>query len=135
MGCDMSTVAEMVRQVARDRWRASCPFSDSIARTAGQLLGADASERQRLLADWLAKEQTCLFGRIAAKTDRIEYCLLDEADLLGPDSAIREKIQAARLQWTKRAFRGERSALILAAISEGILFAEPSSLLQAIALP
>jgi hypothetical protein len=35
---------------------------------------------------------------------RLSYCILNESDLEGPDEAVRDKIQEARLEWLREAF-------------------------------
>jgi hypothetical protein len=77
------------------------------------------------LAEWLHRFQPCLFGRVSAKAGLIQFCILNEADLLGDDESIRDKIQNARLQWTREGYEGRKSAFVVLAQSERLIGAAP----------
>ena len=111
-----------------DNWRASSGFSEDIETAHGKLFDAGQTESQRIsiLSEWIQNKQTCLFGRAAAKLGALSYCVLTESDLHQPDEAIRDKIQASRLRWTREAFEGKKSGFIIWIISPTIAFAEPT---------
>jgi hypothetical protein len=85
-------------------------------------------------AEWLHRYQPCLFGRMAAKLNLISYCILTENDLTRSDDAIRDKIQAARLMWTREGYEGKKSAFIVLAVSKTIVAAQPDEALMQLAL-
>ena len=94
---------------------------------------ASTSDRAVILSDWLQRHQPCLFGRVAAKLNLIRYCFLDEDDLVA-DEEVRDKIQAARLAWTKDAFDGRASAFIILFISKRLVSAVPDATMLRFAL-
>ncbi len=123
------TVLSYFSRLKPDDWRESSGFSEDL-KTAHQVLfseGQSESQRLSILSNWIQSKQSCLFGRAAAKLDALSYCLLTESDLRLPDEAIREKIQAARLRWTREAFEGKKSGFIIWIISPTIALAEPGS--------
>jgi hypothetical protein len=93
-----------------------------------KILNPDASEHDiiAVLAGWLQRYQPCLFGRIAAKLGFLNYCILTEADLRQTDEAIKNKIQLARLGWTRDAYEGKTSGFIILAVSAKLVFGLPS---------
>lgn len=124
------TVRDLVEALPEDAWRRNNPFSEALARANAELLAASSDEeRGQVMGNWLALHQPCLFGRIAAKAGRIEYCFLSDADLRGTDDLIMQKIQDHRLAWRRAGFAGEKSAFVVAAVSDRILRATPSDLL------
>ncbi len=89
-------------------------------------------ERQAVIGDWLqGNHQPCLFGRLAAKRNGIDYCFLTVDDLLTSDDQIRQKIANARRVWKNRALRGEpRHGFLLAVSDEKVALAAPDETLR-----
>jgi hypothetical protein len=81
------------------------PELEVVHKIAHHPFSTDTQKREAVLA-WLQNAkpgyQPCLFGRIAAATDRLHICLITEADLYGPDEDVRKKIQTERLAWKRR---------------------------------
>ena len=123
-----NTVFSHFSRLKADAWRQSVGFSEDIDDLHKQIFSKDLSESDllQLLSVWLQKKQTCLFGRVAARAGALSYCILTESDLAQPDELIAEKIQRARLRWTREAFDGRKSGFIIWIISPTIAFAEPS---------
>jgi hypothetical protein len=67
---------------------------------------AEEHEIEEALRHWCKTRQPCQFGRAAASLGQIYFCVLRERDLGdGPagDTAIAERIAAAKRQWKQRA--------------------------------
>jgi hypothetical protein len=128
-------LGEFYEQLETDVWRAEVGFSRELGEPLSELLvaGIDDAGVVKILANWLGDQQPCLFGRIAAKRDLIEYCVLREADLLGSDDAVAAKITSARLRCYQRAWRGDASAFIIVVLSRRLAEAKPGPAVQGIA--
>jgi hypothetical protein len=122
------TVLSYFSRLTPDTWRKASGFSDDIETRHRELFGDQRTESQlaEILGEWIQTKQTCLFGRAAAKLDALTYCVLTESDVHQSDEAIREKIQASRLQWTREAFEGKKSGFIIWLVSPKIALAEPN---------
>lgn len=121
------TISHLYSQLEPDGWREVQGFSPEVKEANRRLFepGISDAEAEQVLSTWLQKHQPCLFGRIAAKLDGISYCILREGDLGRPDEFIKDKIQAARLAWTRDGFDGKKSAFIIIAVSPRIANALP----------
>jgi hypothetical protein len=110
-----------------DSWRARIGFADDLEKAMAKISAPETSddEVKRLLGDWLAKNQPCLFGRIAAKKGLLVYCILREADLLASDELVRRKIQQARLEWHRQGWNGAASGFVLVGIFDKLALATP----------
>src|SRR5712672_1521829 len=107
---EMPTIAALHDQLAHDEWRDRIGFSDDIAAANERIRQATSTtDIATALNDWLARQQPCLFGRIAAKNRLMRYCILTEQDLSGSDEAIQLKIQHERSSWWADAFNGRAS--------------------------
>ncbi len=104
-------------------WRQQIGFSEEVSNTQ-RVLFDPASDPIPAISSWLQKCQPCLFGKIAAKLGLLRYCILRESDLTS-DENVRDKIQAARRQWTKAGFDGKASGFIVLLISERLAAAVP----------
>jgi hypothetical protein len=124
------SIADIVSELSADPWRTQRAFDAEFAVANEKLFGASADDAASVLREWLSRHQPCLFGRIAAKRDLLTFCILDEEDLTKRDDQIRDKIQAARLQWTKVGYEGRKSGFIVLAISKRVAEAEPNATLQ-----
>ncbi|HKS21480.1 MAG TPA: hypothetical protein VJZ76_01680 [Thermoanaerobaculia bacterium] len=117
----------LLSALTEDQWRFAHPYDTRFATAQETILSSSRDVAIQTLRQWLRSHQPCVFGRIAAAHDLISFCLLDEADLNGPDAAIQESIQAARTSWTRRAFRGEKSAFVVFLRSRRVVQATPDS--------
>src|SRR5258708_921378 len=129
------TIASLLKRLTPDPWRAAEGFSPDLESANNLLFSSDVTESQAIgvLREWLQENQPCLFGRIAAKLGFIRYCILKESDLLLSDEVIQEKIQRARIQWTKDAYEGKTSNFIILARSPAISYAVPDKVVSGIA--
>ncbi|MBX3404075.1 MAG: hypothetical protein KF699_11755 [Phycisphaeraceae bacterium] len=117
----------LLDRIVPDPWRTANPYSEAFASATSQVLNAASdADRSEVLSAWLEANQPCLFGRTAAKLRRIEFCFLSEADLYAGDDHVTGRIAKHRLQWRRRAFKGESSAFIILAYSELFASAEPN---------
>jgi hypothetical protein len=124
------SIADLLEELSPDHWRDRQAFDEELRITTEKLLGSNAEERTVHLREWLSRHQPCLFGRLAAKKDLITFCILDDEDLRRSDAHIRDKIQAARLEWTKAGYDGRKSGFVLLAASRRLAEAEPNRALQ-----
>jgi hypothetical protein len=122
-----TSISDLLGQLRPDPWRARQGFSPEVEEANRELFRPDITETEseRVLSSWLQKHQPCLFGRIAAKLGAVSYCLLNETDLRHSDELIKQKIQIARLAWTREGFEGGKSAFVILAISPQIANALP----------
>jgi hypothetical protein len=129
------TIAELIQQLTPDPWRAEAGFSPVMEEANRRVYAAgnNAGTALAVLREWLQRHQPCLFGRVAAKLDLLSYCVLAEADLRGPDDAIRTKIQDCRTSWTREGFEGRKSGFIVWAVSPTIANARPDNTLKRLA--
>jgi hypothetical protein len=123
-----NSVAHYLSQLRLDDWRKTAGFSSDVEIANQKLFDPQISEAEsiQILREWLQKYQPCLFGRIAAKLGSISYCVLSENDLQQSDEVIKEKIQKARLEWTRDGFEGRKSGFVILAVSPLIANAIPS---------
>ncbi|MGB7926408.1 MAG: hypothetical protein WCF57_24415 [Pyrinomonadaceae bacterium] len=129
------SISYLYSKLKPDAWRKSQGFSPEVEEANLRLFepGLTNVGAEQVLGAWLQKHQPCLFGRIAAKLNGISYCILSEADLERPDEVIKDKIQTARLAWTRDGFEGKKSAFIILAISPRIANALPGSEMRELA--
>ena len=128
-------IARQFDLLREDPWRSDVGFSSDVAEVLEITQNPSASDDTiiRSLDSWIAKNQPCLFGRVAAKKGLLHYCVLRKEDLLTSDEAVGRKIQSARLSWKRRAIVGEASGFIIAVISRRLTLAVPDSIVLAIA--
>ncbi len=134
----MSTesVASLLEKLQPDPWRAESGFSPEIE-TANQALfdsARSSEDKAKVLAEWIANHQPCLFGRIASRADFLSYAILTEQDLRSSDQHIGQQIQAARTRWTRDAFHGRKNGFIILAISPTLASARPDEVVKQLAL-
>lgn len=133
----MPTVAELVALLNPDSWRTEVPFSEDVRLCSEILLDQNVAEVHKLdsLRHWLATQQPCVFGRLAAsQADLISFCLLGETELSGHDAHIQSKIEAARNSWKQDALEGRKSAFIIVAAAQRIYHARPNAALRDLAV-
>jgi|ERR1700722_11438124 len=130
------SVRELIETLTADEWRKQVSFSRDLYECSVALNSRSKSEAQKLdaLSAWLRNGQPCIFGKIAAGRDLIEFCLLDEDDLSATDSEIQAKIQAARTKWKVAAWQGEKSGFVIVATSPRICEAQPDENLMNLAI-
>jgi hypothetical protein len=65
-------------------------------------------ERQRAMELWLFGRDTqpCVFGKIAARQQKMHFCFITAADIGNSDNHVRDKIASARSLWKRRAASG-----------------------------
>jgi hypothetical protein len=128
------TIAACYSKIREDSWREENGFTQEFNEAQDRLLIATPGEKEAILAGWLQRFQPCLFGRIAAKSDLITYCILDEHDLTGTDEKIRDKIQQIRTEWTRQAYEGRKSGFVILACSPKLSTASPDEALLELAV-
>ena len=128
-------IAELHQRIHPDSWREKVGFSPELEAANRELFHATAENCKSVLNEWLGagRNQPCLFGKTAAKLELISYCILTEHDLSGSDEATREKIQAARTEWTHEGFWGRKSAFVILAVSRRIAYGLPDSTVKELA--
>ncbi len=130
-----NTITTLFQGLHHDSWRDQVGFSEELKAAQQDLFGTGCSRdtAAACLGSWLQRYQPCLFGRIAAKTDAITYCVLTEDDLSDSDENIQHTIQEARTKWTRQAYEGKRSGFIIFVVSEKIAYALPDDNLKKLA--
>ncbi len=120
-----------------DTWRVDHPFSDDMLLAQKVTNHAYASDyaRAKAVRLWLHRNQPCLFGRVAAKTN-IHICVLSEDDLNQSDAHVREKVQGHREQWKLRSSEADppEHGFVLCALSNRLLYAQPNGQLLKFAI-
>jgi hypothetical protein len=121
-------LAILLDEAIPDYWRAEVGFSADLDNALNRIReqGDDDGSVSGVLAEWLGKNQPCLFGRIAAKKNLVEYCIIREEDIYTSDEAVGDKIAASRLRWIQRGWRGEASAFVLVVLSDRLASAKPN---------
>jgi len=122
------SLGHLIGELKQDRLRGTVDFDSDMksANAALHDLAKSDFEIAQVLRGWLKKHQPCLFGRIgASKPDLLSFCILREPDLMGSGQSVRDKIQAYRRQWKRDAYRGRKSAFIVAALMPDLVSAAP----------
>lgn len=133
----MTTLANLHAALSHDRsFRKTHPFAADMAAVQNDIFARSLTDLQRFkrVSKWLEINQPCLFGRLAAKADRLAFCVLTEDDIGAGDRSVRDKIQTARRQWKRDAFRGLKSGFVICAQTPALVGAEPNAALQAFAI-
>lgn len=122
-------ISEILERLRPDPWRVEVGFSPELEAAHEAMFKPQISEADLIaaVAAWLQRHQPCLFGRIAAKLGLLSYCILTDADLHQSDHKIKEKIQSARLQWTRDAYEGKKSGFVILAVSNKLASALPNA--------
>lgn len=86
----MASLQELYEKLTEDRWRQEHPFSDDVQKVHEIAFHPFRTNTQREEAylGWLKARQPCLFGRMAAVTQRIQFCFLGEEDFREGDEAV-----------------------------------------------
>lgn len=129
-------IAELFAGLQPDPARPQLGFSPEMVAAHEQMFAAGVTTEDiaRVLGEWLHRYQPCLFGRMTARVGLLHYCILTEADLVGSDEAIRDKIQAERTRWTREGFDGRKSGFIVLAVARKLAEAAPDDTLKRFAL-
>jgi hypothetical protein len=129
------TISNLFSKLTADPWRAKVGFSADMESANQRIFAAkDGEQVERVLREWLQKYQPCLFGRLAAKLDKLSFCVLTEADLTASDEHIRDKIQAERSHWTRAGFEGNKSGFVILAVSPTLANSIPDVTMKQLAL-
>ena len=135
------TVRRMLRDLNRDQWRDANRFSPEVETANAVLFHPYSTDGQKIeaLSAWMQKFQPCLFGRIAAATNRLHYCILSDEDLQESDLDIAEKIRRERVAWKRRSLgpapqvSEPAHGFVLAIASERVALASPDDNLYRLA--
>ena len=127
----MESLRNLLDHLEPDTWRDTCPFEASVREANDALLQTtDGTSAAAILDRWLARNQPCLFGRSAARQGLLSHCVLFEADIKKSDEHVRDVIQNARTDWTRRGFRGEKSGFVITVVSPSLIAARPGPTLR-----
>jgi len=136
-------VRSLLRQLRRDPWRDRHGFSESVCAAHNVLFHpfATKAEKQEALALWLQGKdnQPCLFGRIAAASNSLHFCIVDDDDLRESDEVIAGVVQTERLAWKRRSLNPARAGVapahgfVVVIASQRIALAEPDETLYRLA--
>lgn len=118
-----------------DRLRKTKRFSADMQSTNAILLNPENTKSQKIKAywAWLAKNQPCVFGRLAATQKRVFICLLEENEVLGMprgDDDLHDTIQDYRQLWKRYALDGLSSSFVLAVIGKSLVDETPGERLK-----
>ena len=131
----MAEFTDLLQEIATDYWREKVGYSEDL-KAANDLLfaaGRSDEEASARLNQWLAKHQPCLFGRLAAATGRLRFCILREEDLVKGDTWVEGRIQQSRTRWARATFRGEASGFLVVLLSRQVADARPTPAIAGIA--
>jgi hypothetical protein len=127
-------INELLARVTPDLWRHDVAFSADVSAANERIFNASTDDQvSTTLNEWLQRFQPCLFGRLAAKCNQLNFCILRDSDLQQDDIYIRDKIQRCRTQWTRDAYFGKRSGFIIVAVNDSLANARPDESVAAIA--
>lgn len=118
-----------------DNFRKTKRFSSDMQSTNAILLNPENTKTQKIKAywAWLAKNQPCIFGRLAATQKRVFICLFEENEVLGMrrgDDDLRETIQDYRQLWKRYALDGLSSSFVLAVVGDSLVLESPGDRLK-----
>ncbi|HEY3852963.1 MAG TPA: hypothetical protein VGO67_01060 [Verrucomicrobiae bacterium] len=132
----MASIQEHLSRLEGDQWRLAHPFSEDIKTACDVLLNPFArdDERKRAVRGWLTKNQPCVFGQVAAKSDLLFISIVDEQLISQGDEVVREKLKLDRQTW-KQWSLGEkgRHGFLLVVLSPKIHHAAPNRALKDLA--
>lgn len=132
---------QLLKALGRDRLRERVPFTeemDVVHRVVWQN-GVPREHRGEIISRWLQKHQPCLFGRAAARDDRIHYCLVLEGEIDEKPESVQATVLHELSEWLKRSRRpslnGPRPAhgFLLCVLGERVSNAPPDDHLKAFA--
>lgn len=131
----MTSIQDLYGKLAEDPWRAQNAFSPEVQTANDAMLNPSASDKdiETVLSGWLQEHQPCLFGILAARKGAEHFCIIGDPDLARGDDHVRDKIQAARLSWRRRAVRGLSSGFVIAVVTPALTTAAPNDDLLAFA--
>lgn len=133
MSIRMPTLVELLGNVEGDQWRSKHLFSADIRTTCEVLLNPFVRDDERKMAirGWLVKNQPCVFGQVAAQTDRLFISVIDEQMLSRGDEAVRTKLKSDRQTW-KQWSLGEKGkhGFLLVVTSPKLHYATPNQALK-----
>jgi hypothetical protein len=130
------SVFDLLDTLSGDEWRKTNDFSTDFYEVGKVLLNpyARVDEKKSAIRCWLAKYQPCVFGRLAAKTDRLRIVILEERDLQDSDENLQERLKAERSIWKRESLEGGgKHGFLLAVLSDKLQFAAPDNAYRALA--
>jgi hypothetical protein len=130
------SLTQLLDRLEGDSFRTKVPFSTDIKTACEVLLNPFARDDERKVAirGWVAKNQPCVFGQVAAQGDRLFISVIDD-DLLGKgDLAVMEKLQRDRRTWKHWSMEGKgRHGFLLVVLSPKLHNAAPNRALKDLA--
>jgi len=100
---------DLYKTLEEDQWRKEegNAFSQQLALVQEVLFHPFARDSDRIEAIelWLQRHQPCIFGRMAAATHGVHFCILTDEDIVTSDQHVASRIQDARLAWKRRSLR------------------------------
>jgi len=104
-------------------------FGDDITELNHQILDtSDNVKRHKMLLNWLARYQPCMFGRLGAKEAKgiaYDVTIVDAADIAKGSVYVEKKIRKARHAWKDRAAEGLSSGFLVYFCIKEITFCRP----------
>ena len=118
-----------------DKWRRQVGFSPDVEAANRALFQSPGdSVSIRIINDWIAQHQPCLFGRLAARVGLLKHCMLTERDLRAPQQTLLEKIQSARTEWKQEGLLGKKSGFVISIVSDRLAHSVPDNSVKTLAL-
>ncbi len=98
---------ELYDAMEEDQWRKANPFSTELALVQQILTHPYARDSDKIdaMESWLQRHQPCVFGRMAAITHGMHFCILTDEDIFTSDQHVKSRIHAELLAWKRRSLR------------------------------
>lgn len=129
----MASIQELLSRLEGDPWRPAHPFPTDIRTACEVLLNPYARDDERRIAirGWLTKNQPCVFGQAAAKSDNLFISIIDEELLFRGDDAVKEKLKLDRKTWKQWSLSANgRHGFLLMVLSPKVHHAAPNRALK-----
>jgi hypothetical protein len=129
----MPTIRELLNVIDGDPWRSANLFSPDIVTACNVLLNpySRGDERDVAIRGWLTKNQPCVFGKTAAKSDRIFISIIDDELLKQGDEVVKEQLLLDKQTWKQWSLGANGKHSFLAVIlSPRMHYAAPNRALQ-----
>jgi len=136
------SLPELLNQLTEDKWRQDNDFSPEMTELHKLLFHPFATNADCELAigRWLQKKQPCIFGRIAAGSDKVHCCIIRDGDLQKGDHHVASCIHEQLLAWKRRSLRPAPQiavpghGFLLVVCSPRVCLAEPNDALYRLAI-
>ncbi len=115
----------------QDRYRGTRPFTQEIEQAHAVLHHpfSTVDQMSEVLNLFCMNKQTCMFGRVAAKSKSIYFCIINDRDIIEGDDAVRAKIAHEQRIWKQQALdhdsRRSPHSFILVVASQKVALAAP----------